>query len=245
MHGQVLRGRWLVLISAALLHAVPLPAAAPPEGIPADYRLLYSQDFTAPAALDELVMTDPRAWRLAPEGVPVRGSLELFQQSRYQPPHRSPVNLALVSGHVFGDFVLEAQCQQTGREYGHRDMVFVFGYQSPARYYYVHIATRTDDHANQIFIVNNAPRTKITERTNTGNNWGLNVWRRVRLERRASDGTVKVYFDDLREPIMAARDRTLGPGWVGFGSFDDTGKIAELRIWGRESAARPAPPFVR
>ena len=34
------------------------------------------------------------------------------------------------------------------KEYGHRDMVFVFGYQSPAKFYYVHIATKADPNAN-------------------------------------------------------------------------------------------------
>jgi hypothetical protein len=54
----------------------------------------------------------------------------------------------------------------------------------------------------------------------------------VRLERKASDGTIRVFFDDMSTPVMTANDRTHGAGAIGFGSFDDTGKIANIRVWG-------------
>ena len=59
---------------------------------------------------------------------------------------------------VVGDFVLEVELQSTVKDYDHRSMVLVFGYQDPAHFYYVHFGKKTDDHANQIFIVNGAPR---------------------------------------------------------------------------------------
>ena len=214
-----------------------------PAGVPENYRLLYSQDFGSPASVDDFLMTDSKAWRLAPASGDERAALELSRKSKYAPPHRSPVNIALLKDWTFGDCVIEADCLQTGKEYGHRDMIFVFGYQSPTQYYYTHIATKADDHANQIFIVNDAPRLKISKQSNDGNQWGLNQWRHVRIERKASDGTIKVYFDDMTKPIMVAEDKTFGAGWVGFGSFDDTGKISNIKIWGPSAEKRSAPAF--
>jgi len=48
-----------------------------------------------------------------------------------------------------------------------------------------------------------------------------------------------MYFDNMEEPLMEARDKTFGSGFVGFGSFDDSGKIDNIRIWspGQESSA--------
>ena len=45
------------------------------------------------------------------------------------------------------------------------------------------------------------------------------------------DKLSKVFFDDLEKPVMEAKDTTFGAGHIGFGSFDDTGKVKNIRIW--------------
>ena len=205
-------------------------SAEKPAGIPSRYNLLFEQKFDADASVKDFVFTDPKAWKWSKEEN--GGALELTEQSQYTPAVRSPVNIALVADKMFTDFILEADLIQTGKEYGHRDMCLFFGFQNPTNFYYVHIATAADDHAHNVFIVKNAPRTKIAKETTKGVNWGLNAWHKVRLERKLSDGTIKVYFDDLAKPVMVAEDKTFGAGCVGFGSFDDTGKVDNLRIWG-------------
>lgn len=212
-------------------------------GFPAGFKLLHEQSFDSPESLKTFVMTDPAAWVISKEEKG-GGALELVKQSKYQPPVRSPVNIALISEKVFGDFILEADLIQTGREYGHRDMCLFFGFQRPGQFYYAHIASKADPNAHNIFRVNDLPRTNIAQRTTTGADWGLNIWHKVRLERDTGAGTIKVYFDDMKEPIMVAEDKTFGAGRIGFGSFDDTGKIDNVKIWGRELAeARPPIKF--
>jgi hypothetical protein len=204
-----------------------------PNWVPEAYKLLYEQNFQSPAALKDFAFTDVKAWKVAP----VKGSkgglaLELAVQSKYQPPFRSPVNIALLADKVFTDFILEVDLKQTGREYGHRDMCLFYGVESPAHFYYTHLATKADEHAHNVFIVKDAPRTKIARKTTEGVNWGLEVWHKVRLERKGSDGTIKVYYDDMTQPIMVAQDTTFPSGYIGFGSFDDTGMVDNIRIWG-------------
>lgn len=223
----------------ALAFCVPAFAEEKPPGIPADYKLLYQQDFDTADALKDFAFTDANAWKWSDaDGKP---ALELQKQSKYKPPFPSPFNIGLLSTKQFGDCIIEAQCMQTGKEYGHRDMVFVFGFQQPSKFYYAHIATKTDNVANQIHIVNEQPRKKITTATNGGNQWGLNVWRHVRIERTGPD--IRVFFDDMSKPVMTASDATFGAGWVGFGSFDDTGKVSNIRIWGKEAVDKKAEPF--
>jgi hypothetical protein len=228
----------LVLILVATL---PSRGAEKPAGIPDGYRLLFEQKFDADSSVADFVFTDPKAWKWSKEEN--GGALELTQQSQYTPDVRSPVNIALIAGKVFTDFVLEAELIQTGKEYGHRDMCLFFGFQNPTNFYYTHIATAADDHAHNVFIVKDAPRTKIAKETTKGVNWGLNVWHKVRLERKVSDGTIKVYFDDLSKPIMVAEDKTFGAGCIGLGSFDDTGKVDNIRIWGPTVEIRRTPFF--
>ena len=76
-------------------------------------------------------------------------------------------------------------------------MCLFFGFQSPTNFYYTHLASAADDHAHNIFIVNGAPRIRIATETTQGVNWGHGQWHKIRLERQLSDGSIKVYFDDL------------------------------------------------
>src|SRR5262249_20281689 len=140
-----------------------LDAADKPAGLPENYKLLYEQTFQQANVLDQFVMSDARAWKVAKSND--HSALELKTQSQYQPPVRSPVNIALIADKVFGDFVVDCELIQTGKEYGHRDMCLFFGFQSPTNFYYAHIATAADEHAHNVFIVNGAPRTKIARQT--------------------------------------------------------------------------------
>jgi hypothetical protein len=226
----------------ALLAAQGFTWAADPQ-LPKGYQLLYEQTFEKPESIKGFQMTDGAAWKYSTEEQG-GGALELAAQSNYKPEVRSPVNIALIKEKVFGDFILEADLIQTGKEYGHRDMCVFFGFQKPTQFYYVHIATKADPNAHNVFLVKDKPRTNIAKTTTTGVNWGLNIWHKVRIERKVADGSVKVYFDDMTIPIMVAEDKSFGDGYIGFGSFDDTGKVDNIRIWGPSPGiAKPLAPF--
>jgi hypothetical protein len=189
--------------------------------------LLFSDDFTKGAANWE--PTDPKAWKVVDAG---KGkAYSQFQQSKYKPPHRSPFNVALRKGATVGDFVFEALVKSTARDYPHRDVCLFFGYQDLAHFYYVHLGRRTDDHANQIFIVNGADRKKISTKTTAGTPWD-DKWHLVKVVRTVADGKIAVYFDDMKTPVMTATDRTFAWGRVGLGSFDDTADWMEVALRG-------------
>lgn len=232
--------KW-TLTCIAMLLAVTLTHGAEPEkksAVPKGYKLVYRQDFASAEAAEDLRCTDPKAWRVGKDDE--GGYLELHGASQYKPKHRSPRNIAMLKDLKLGNFVLEGKFLQTGREYGHRDMCIFFNIQNPDQYYYSHIATKTDNHAHNIFIVNNAARTKVSHKTTPGVKWGSNIWRKIRLERDVEAGTVRVFFEDMTTPVMEAKDETFGMGYLGFGSFDDTGKITDIRIWAPESEKKEA-----
>lgn len=228
--------RTLALFAALSLTFFGLSAAAesadPPTG--SKLPLLFSDDFSQGAG--HWQPTDPNAWKVidTKEGK----AYSLFQQSKYKPPFRSPFNFSLVKDLDVADFALEAKVQTTARDYPHRDMCLVFGYQDPAHFYYVHLGQKTDDHANQIFIVNNAPRKKISTKTTPGTKWD-SAWHPVKLVRSVESGTVEVYFDDMKNPAMTATDKTFTWGKVGVGSFDDTGNWADVKLYGVKAKKRP------
>lgn len=199
----------------------------------AESSLVFHDDFES--GVDAWEMTDPSAWSIIEDAD--RGHvLALEGASDYQPPHRSPHNIALVKDLEVKSFELTVDLKQTGREYGHRDLCLFFGHQDPGHFYYVHLASKADDHAHSIFIVNGAARTSIAESRTDGTQWD-DSYHRVRIRRNVASGAIEVYFDDMTAPIMKATDTTFGAGRVGVGSFDDVGRFDDFKVVAIEPAS--------
>lgn len=205
------------------------------SNIPDGYQLLYSQDFEKGKKIKGFEMTDPKAWKLHEEA---NGNtcLELIGGSDYQGRVRSPFNIGMIKDKRFGSFVLEVDLLQTGREYGHRDLCLFFSMKDPSNFYYIHMASIADPHAHNIFLVNDEPRVAIATKTTKGIEWGENQWHKVRIERDIEAGSIRLFYDDMTTPIMEAEDKHFDYGYIGVGSFDDSGRYDNIRIWGPDFA---------
>ena len=95
----------------------------------------------------------------------------------------------------------------------------------------MHFGKRTDDHANQVFIVNGADRKKISDRDNARHAVERRLAPAADRTRRAR-GETEVYFDDMKNSAMEAVDKTFTSGQVGFGSFDDLGNFDNFILRG-------------
>src|SRR6516162_5983903 len=140
----------------------------PPAGELLGLPLVFFDNFETPQAT-QWELSDAQAWKIVQVGK--NRVYSQFQQSQVQTPVRSPFNRALVKDVVMGDLVLDVKVQSTIKDYDHRDVCLFFGFQDPAHLYYVHLGKKADDHANQIFIVNNEPRKKISTTSTAGTPW--------------------------------------------------------------------------
>ncbi len=184
-----------------------------------DLPVVHEDNFDSGA--DAWKPTDDAAWKVK-ETESGKVYSQHKKRSDYQPPHRSPYNISLLEDVVVGDFQLDVKVLSTHPDYGHRDVCLFFGYQNPAQFYYVHLGKKTDNHANQIFIVDKKARTKISLKTTEGTDWD-DKWHHVRIARNATTGSIEIFYDNMKEPVMVAKDKTFTWGQVGLGSFDDTG----------------------
>jgi hypothetical protein len=233
------------LLTLFVLGAIVASGRADEPKVPAGYQLVWSEDFRSDDSPQRFVYSSPDHWQRVPVGDRFALEHQHAGSQGYQPPHRSPHNIALIATHRFGSFVLDCEVQQTGREYGHRDACVFFGFQDPSHFYYVHIATNSDPHAHQIFTVHDQPRKAITQQGTSGFDWAApDRWHHVRLLRDLDSGKIKVFVNDLRTPIMTAVDKSHGEGFVGFGSFDDSGRVTNIRVYAK-SAEERRPDFFR
>ena len=208
-----------------------------PNGVPTNWPLVVDEDFhDGSAALERFSLSDPKMWRVSKTSD--GAALELLGKSNYRPKVRSPHSIALLEDLHFGSFVLDAELEQNGREYGHRDLCVFFGYESKQRFYYVHLASKADKNAHNVFAVDEKPRKNIALETSAGIDWGKNKRHKVRIYRNTESGEIAVWFDDMTRPIMRAVDRRFVRGQIGFGSFDDQGFIHRVRIYGEAVPAR-------
>ncbi len=147
-------------------------------------------------------------------------------------PIRRPAEWAILKIEPFTDVQLwfEARCDALLEQKG-RDIILIFGYQSPT-FYYAHLSNQTDRVHNGIFLVNDADRQRID------NGKGIarlidNNWYAIHLIRNVQTGAIQVYVSDMQTPALSANDTTLQWGRVGVGSFDDTGAFKNIRVAGK------------
>jgi hypothetical protein len=200
-----------------------------------DMPLVFKEDFESGKS-DRFEPTDESAWTIKDQGGNKVYSLTK-KKSDFKTPVRSPFNRALVKDIELGSFILDVRLQSTEADYGHRSLCLFFGYQDDSHLYYVHFGKQTDDHANQIFIVNESDRKKISTKTTPGTNWD-DQWHHARVIRDAESGQIDVFFDDMQTPVMTAVDKTFLSGRVGIGSFDDKGQFDHIAVYGDEARTK-------
>jgi hypothetical protein len=235
------RNRGACVVIALVFFAWPSTACSQQKVRPArgfldvervnDMPLVFSDDFEHGA--DRWEPTDPNAWKIVKSDG--GHAYSQFKESKFKPPYRSPFNFSLIKDVTVGSFVFDVRALSTKPDYNHRDMCVIFGYENPSHFYYVHLGKKSDDHANQIFIVNDAPRVKISTLTSPGTDWD-DAWHQVRIVRQVDDGSIAIYFDDMQMPVMRATDKTFTSGRVGVGTFDDIGQWDDVKLYA------PPPP---
>ncbi len=169
------------------------------------------------------------------------GEVVLAEAGEQRPGPRRPFEYAvLTKGPVLGSTRIEAQVRlDTPVSVSNRDVIVVFGYQDDTHFYYAHLSSDNTIYPhNGIFLVNGTDRQRIDQQWNANRSHGAppsitdEAWHGVRVDRCAETGETAVYVDGSSRPVFTALDTTLGSGRVGFGSFDNTGRLRGLTVRG-------------
>jgi hypothetical protein len=179
-----------------------------------------------PERLSEWTLDGSGSWEIA------AGALVLAKPGVPGGPVRRPAALAILKSDLFTTVRLEAEVRSTAPvDLAVRDVNLIVGYESPSRFYYVHLAGRTDAVHNGIFVVADADRRRL-DAGETPPQLKDQAWHRIRVERDGPSGRIDVYVDDFSRPVLRAVDGTIRAGRVGFGSFDETGEFRSIVVTG-------------
>jgi len=157
------------------------------------------------------------------------------------------LSFAIVSSTKFASFVLDVELMQLNQDTSqpHRDLCIVFNAADHKHFLYAHIAATHDDRSHNIHLINNAPRDPITATNSNGIQWGAaGTWHKVRLVRDVTAGDIAVYWDgNYTQTILTANDTTQTSGYIGFGTFMDSGKVRNLKVWAKTAEKVAAQGF--
>jgi glucose/arabinose dehydrogenase len=180
----------------------------------------------------------PSTWRFTGDEV------ILAEAGAERPGPRRPFEYAvLTAGPALSSVEIKAQVRlDEPVEITNRDVIVVFGYRSDTEFYYAHLSTDNTIYPhNGIFKVNNADRERIDYQWN-GRSRGANPavvdrdWHDVTVKHLPATGEIAVYVDGAKDPLMTAKDTTFSSGRVGFGSFDNIGRLRDLKVTGTPAA---------
>jgi hypothetical protein len=187
-------------------------------------RMLAFRDNFNADNLDNLSMPYPSDWEVLTEN-----GLHYLHMKRSRPPGvpRRPLQFARLKNVRVGSFSLDANVRRQGGS-----MIIVFNYVDTLHFYYVHLSVNPGRQIavhNGIFIVNGGPRRRIA---------GLDApaalpdrsWHTVRIIRNVGSGSISIFVDHHAKPLFTTTDRTFTCGGIGFGSFDETGDFAKIRL---------------
>jgi hypothetical protein len=156
-----------------------------------------------------------------------------------RPGPRRPFEYAvLTKGPAFGNAQIEAEVRiDTPVDITNRDVIIVFGHRSDTEFYYTHLSTDNTIYPhNGIFVVNNADRLRIEDQWNGFHGATPAIsdleWHKVKVVRCADSGETAVYMDGSRFPLMTTVNTAFDSGRVGFGSFDNIGRLRKLKVTG-------------
>jgi len=184
-------------------------------------------DLSSNARLGEWDLDGNGTWEVG------NGSLTLSKAGVPQGPIRRPAALAILKMPQVTKATIEVDVRCTApSDVLERDLQVVFGYQSPTRFYYVHLSGITNDVHNGVFLVSDANRRRLDARTTPPQLRDQN-WHHIRVQRDGDSGRIQIFVDRSPAPAWDLTDKTLRTGRVGVGSFDDTGEFRNLVITGR------------
>jgi hypothetical protein len=180
--------------------------------------------FDSPRHLQDWTMDGSGGWTIQD------GLLVLAKAGVPGGPIRRPAGLAILKTPPLGRFTFEVDLRSREPvDLLVRDVDLVIDWQSPSRFYYVHLAAKTDPVHNGIFLVDDADRRRLDRPTSTPQLTDQ-AWHHVRLDRDPASGRIAVFVDGGASPALEAVDSTLASGRVGLGSFDETGQFKNVVV---------------
>lgn len=229
--------RIFMLFFYALTFYIPLIS----QGVPEGYILQYQQDFTQKKALEDFRFSVSDAYKTKTE----KGKyyLEMSYKQKNDTIICQKENMFIIDNIIFGDFILEANVLQGITTIS--DLHFFYGVKDSLNYYSLSIPpVCLNDDTILYAMIKGIPK-KVDIRINGNIAWTPGKWHKIRIERDIVAASLKLYFDNMKNPYIEIADRTFMMGYIGFGPGIGSTGISNIKIWSQTSIPQPAGFYIK
>jgi hypothetical protein len=223
----------IMLLSAALTTAVFS------QYFPGGYILQYQQNFSGKNPISDFRSDDFRFWTV--KSVNGNKYLEYSRDIENDTNQAafSSLNICLIKDYIFGDFIIEASLMQPEDTTG-KGIWILFGIRDSLKYYCVDVSSTDEVRSKGLYVVEDARPLEIPCTFYKDIRWSKGKWHKVRIERNIVDASVRIFFDDMKNPCLETKDRTFIMGYIGFGSGTGKWRIDNIEIWSQTTIPQPA-----
>ncbi len=191
------------------------------------YKTIYAQNFNSSKSIDDFEFADASKWIISKNGKTGK-TLKCTGPGSYSNPLQGPSVLTILKNIEVGDFVLELDVQQNGKDFGLLDFCILYGIKDANHYNYAQISAKADKDNHNIFTLNGSEPIRIGEKLDQGVLWGVDEWHHVKVERNMTEKSVKVYFNE--QLIIETPNDISDYGFIGFGSTKSALKMDNIKL---------------
>lgn len=188
----------------------------------------FSDNFDA--GLGNWQLLNPDSWEIQTEGDnPV---LVLLKKGPQIPPVRRPGEYGLIRDKQWTDITVTMRIKTLmPDEVKGRDICILFGYVDDTHFYYAHLCSDSNGKSHNVIMKVSGDERNVIMKETLPQPRLTSQWHTVRIEH-LSGGSIKVWMDDMDEPLMTADDNDYPAGMVGVGSFDDIAMFDSIEVKG-------------
>ncbi len=191
------------------------------------YKTIYSQNFSSSKSLDDFEFADASKWIISKNGKSGK-TLKCMGQGSYTNEFGGPSVITILKNIEVGDFVLELDVQQNGKDFDALDFCVLYGIKDQSHYNYAQVSAKADKDNHNIFVLNASAPKRVGDKLEEGVLWGVDEWHHIKVERNMNEKTVKVYFNDKLIIEIPNDDSQLG--YIGFGSTKSALKMDNIKL---------------
>jgi hypothetical protein len=218
---------FIVLLSIATIFFTQHTQSQDYKTLTKTYKQAFSESFSdrSPQLFD---LSDTTKWLVTKNGNPGKdfkctGSKVDLNRATH------PTQYAIIKGVDAGDFVMEFDFMQKGRDFTLRDLCVLYAFADSANYHFAQVASEETKLTHNVFAFNDGYWRKTGNSLNKGVVWSYEKWHNIKIIRQIAKHTIQLLVDDA--VVVESSSDTDKTGRLGIGTYGSEFKIDNLKVW--------------
>lgn len=191
------------------------------------YHVAFNEGF-GDKSKSNFIFSDSTRWLITKNGTPGK-DIKCTSPKTDLTVASHPTQYAIIKDVMAGDFVMEFDFMQKGRDFTLRDLCVLFAFKDSANYSFVQVASEETKLSHNVFVPQAGSWRKVGKATNKGFVWAYEKWHAIRVVRQTLNHTLELYIDN--NLIVSTNADTDGIGQLGIGTYGNDFKIDNLKVW--------------